>query len=141
MESETHAFRSVKGGGWIWGTKDEEYTGLTRESQEQEDMFTFDTYQQMVRDTAEYEDPFYPIASLMVEAAELGDLFVKPLLRGDTVDIDHKAVISEAGDVLWNLTAILEDMGISLHEVAAYNKKKLEDRQERGVIKGSGGNR
>lgn len=104
-------------------------------------MFTFDTYQQMVRDTAEYEDPFYPIASLMVEAAELGDLFVKPLLRGDTVDIDHKAVISEAGDVLWNLTAILEDMGISLHEVAAYNKKKLEDRQERGVIKGSGGNR
>lgn len=98
-------------------------------------------YQKMATETAVYQDLMYPIASLMVEAAEFADLFVKPYLRGDDVDVDRKEIISEAGDVLWNLAAALSDAGISLGEVAQYNIQKLQDRRARGVLKGTGGDR
>ena len=99
------------------------------------------TYQLEANEYGIYSEPMYPIASLMVEAAEFADLFVKPWLRGDNVDIDRKEVISEAGDVLWNLANALKDQGVTLQEVAEYNLKKLADRRERGVIQGQGGNR
>jgi hypothetical protein len=103
--------------------------------------FSFDSYQRAAEETADYDDPFYPIASLMVESAELADIFIKPLLRGDQGEPSEADIVAEAGDVLWNLSAILSDYGISLHEVAAFNIKKLKSRQERGVIRGNGGNR
>jgi NTP pyrophosphatase (non-canonical NTP hydrolase) len=95
-------------------------------------------YQTAAAMFAQYDNEMYPVASLMVEAAELADLYIKPLLRGDEGGVDRKAVLSEAGDVLWNLTNILEDYGLTLEEVAQYNIEKLTDRQTRGVIKGSG---
>lgn len=98
-------------------------------------------YQHSAVETAEYSDPMYPIASLMVESAELGDLFIKPWLRGDMGDPDRKEIISEAGDVLWNLAVLLKDQDITLEEVATYNIAKLKDRAERGMIQGKGGNR
>lgn len=98
-------------------------------------------YQLMAAETANYDDPIYPIASLMVESAELADIFIKPWLRGDVGDPDRTEVVAEAGDVLWNLCSLLTDMGITLEEVAIYNVKKLKSRQERGVIAGNGGNR
>ena len=101
----------------------------------------FNDYQLKAQETARYDDPMYPIVSLMVESAELADIFVKPWLRGDMNDPDKVEVISEAGDVLWNLANLLADMDITLDQVAAYNIKKLKDRTERGVINGKGGNR
>lgn len=98
-------------------------------------------YQTRAGITAQYKDKFYPIASLMVEAAELSDLFVKPMLRGDDRVINREEIVSEAGDVLWNLAMVLRDNGVDLEEVACYNLKKLCSRLDRGVIKGSGGNR
>jgi len=98
-------------------------------------------YQHKAVATAEYDDPMYPICSVMVEAAELADLFIKPWLRGDMDDPNRAEVISEAGDVLWNLANLLKDMEITLEEVVQYNIKKIEDRSERGVIEGRGGNR
>jgi NTP pyrophosphatase (non-canonical NTP hydrolase) len=98
-------------------------------------------YQLKAAETAEYDDPMYPIASLMVESAELADIFIKPWLRGDLDDPDPAKVIAEAGDVLWNLANLLKDMDITLSEVAEYNIKKLKSRKERGVLSGSGGNR
>ena len=97
-----------------------------------------DEYRLEAKKFAQYEDPMYPIASLMVEAAELGDLFIKPWLRGDQGDPDPKEILSEAGDVLWNLANVLSDAGITLDEVAEYNIKKLNRRHENGTIKGSG---
>ena len=102
---------------------------------------TFDEYQARAGTTALYQDKFYPIASLMVESAELSDLFIKPMLRGDNKQIDRHDIISEAGDVLWNLAMLLRDNGVDLSEVAWYNLKKLDSRKRRGLIKGSGGNR
>jgi hypothetical protein len=110
-------------------------------SMEENKMFSFDDYQRAVMETADYDDPFYPIASLMVESAELADLFVKPLLRGDEGEPSETDIVSEAGDVLWNLAALLDDYNISLHEVAAFNIQKLKSRKARGVLRGNGGNR
>jgi len=101
----------------------------------------FDEYQIAASKTAQYKDNFYPIASLMVESSELADLFIKPMLRGDDKQISKDQIISEAGDVLWNLAMLLKDQGVDLSTVAEYNLSKLHSRAERGVIKGSGGNR
>jgi len=101
-----------------------------------------DDYQSKAVETAVFKNEFYPIASLMVEAAELADLFIKPMLRGDNTSDGFRAkVVSEAGDVLWNLAVLLRQNGINLSEVAELNLKKLEDRKLRGVLLGSGGNR
>ena len=101
-----------------------------------------DSYQDQAVETAIFKNDFYPIASLMVEAAELADLFIKPMLRGDDVpDGFRSKLVSEAGDVLWNLAVLLRRNGINLSEVAEINLKKLQDRKMRGVLLGSGGNR
>lgn len=101
-----------------------------------------DSYQDQAVETAIFKNDFYPIASLMVEAAELADLFVKPMLRGDSTKPDFRSkVVSEAGDVLWNLAVLLRRNGINLSEVAEINLKKLQDRKMRGVLLGSGGDR
>lgn len=108
--------------------------------QEDNGMYMND-YQHRAVATAQYDDPMYPICSVMVEAAELADIFIKPWLRGDMEDPDRAEVISEAGDVLWNLANLLKDMEITLEEVAQYNLNKIDDRVARGVIQGNGGNR
>jgi NTP pyrophosphatase (non-canonical NTP hydrolase) len=101
----------------------------------------FNEYQKLAQQTAIYTDPMYPVTSLMIEAAEAADLFVKPLLRGDAVDIDRTKVTSELGDVLWNLANMAADQGLKLEDIAVFNVEKLKSRQARGVIKGSGGDR
>lgn len=101
-----------------------------------------DSYQDQAVETAVFNNEFYPIASLMVEAAELADLFIKPMLRGDELKPDFRAkLVSEAGDVLWNLAVLLRQNGVSLSEVGEINLKKLQDRKLRGVLLGSGGDR
>ena len=101
----------------------------------------FNDYQKLAQQTAIYTDPMYPVTSLMIEAAEAADLFVKPLLRGDDVEIDRTKVVSELGDVLWNLANMAADQGLKLEDIAVFNIEKLKSRQSRGVIQGSGGNR
>ena len=100
-----------------------------------------DDYQLAATAFAQYDDIMYPVASLMVESAELADLFIKPMLRGDNVEWSRSDIVKEAGDVLWNLSLILRDNEITLSEVAVANIHKLQDRLDRNVIKGSGGNR
>ena len=52
-----------------------------------------------------------------------------------------EAIKKEAGDVLWQLSQCLREYGMSMQEVAEMNLKKLEDRQQRGVLRGFGDNR
>ena len=47
----------------------------------------------------------------------------------------------ELGDVLWYISAIAEYNGMSLQYIADKNLEKLEDRQARNKIHGSGDNR
>jgi NTP pyrophosphatase (non-canonical NTP hydrolase) len=101
----------------------------------------FRDYQHAAMKTAVFESHLYPIMSLVIEAAEFADLFVKPELRGDDGYPSKEKIMSEAGDVLWNLAVALKQFDINLDEVAEANIKKLLDRAHRGVLKGSGGDR
>ncbi len=87
-----------------------------------------DDYQYSATTTAVFTHDFYPAASLMVESAELADLLVKPMLRGDDKVIDKAEIAKEAGDVLWNLADLLDQHGIALSTVATMNLAKLADR-------------
>lgn len=96
---------------------------------------------------AEYEDELYPVVALAEETGEFCGLFAKAL-RGDDLEKRFGSpekfkefLLKEAGDVLWQLTLALHEVGLSIEEAAALNIKKLIDRKNRGVIKGSGDDR
>lgn len=86
------------------------------------------------------KDPMYPVLSLAGEAGELCGMIGKAIRDGEKPD-HKKAILKELGDVLWNITAIAEDNGFSLQDVADANVAKLYDRAKRGVLQGSGDNR
>lgn len=50
-------------------------------------------------------------------------------------------LIKEIGDCLWYLSALCNELGISLFEAALTNLKKLRSRTERNMLQGSGDNR
>ncbi len=105
-------------------------------------MKTFAEYQMEARKTATVHDPAlkvtYATMGLVGEAGELANK-VKKLMRGDDNRDELLAgVKSEMGDVLWYLSALADDLGIPLSDIAAENIVKLRDRQTRGKIKGGG---
>lgn len=79
---------------------------------------------------------------LMNWVAETGEFFghLAKAIRDET-QIDGALLAKEIGDVLWHLSALCDDMGIELADVAQANLEKLESRQIRGKIMGSGDNR
>lgn len=107
----------------------------------------FAEYQAQAKQFAVYEEETYPFVGLPGEVGEFLDIPAKSL-RGDNLlerfgsrEAIREQVMKEAGDVLWMLTACLEELEMSLQDVAEMNIKKLKDRQERDVLKGSGDNR
>jgi NTP pyrophosphatase (non-canonical NTP hydrolase) len=85
----------------------------------------------------------YPTLGLTNEAGEVAGK-VKKIFRdkgGVISDEDREALKGELGDVLWYLTQICTDLGLSLEEVAEANIAKLFSRMERGQIQGDGDNR
>lgn len=53
----------------------------------------------------------------------------------------REAIIKEAGDVLWYVSAVANELGMKLHEIATANLTKLADRTRRNALQGSGDNR
>ncbi len=85
----------------------------------------------------------YPTLGLTNEAGEVAGK-VKKIFRdkgGIISEEDRQALKGELGDVLWYLTQICTDLGLSLEEVAEANIEKLFSRMERGQIQGDGDNR
>lgn len=76
---------------------------------------------------------------LIGESGEIAEK-IKKLLR-DNTKVEAKDIIKELGDVAFYLTALANYFGSSLEEVLKLNMIKLNDRQERGVLSGSGDNR
>ena len=76
---------------------------------------------------------------LVGEAGEVAEK-VKKLLR-DNSKIDTKDIIKELGDVAFYLTGLANYFNSNLDEVLDSNMQKLNDRQDRGVLGGSGDNR
>jgi len=104
-------------------------------------------YREQALQFAEYEEELYPMVALAEETGEFLGIFAKAL-RGDdlqkrfgTEEALREAVLKEAGDVLWQLTNALNEAGLTIEEAAELNIKKLTDRKNRGVIRGSGDSR
>lgn len=105
---------------------------------------TLNEYQLKARATAIYADGKMPLErityaalGLCGEAGEVAER-VKKFLREDTGEL---SVIDELGDVLWYLSSLAYECGLTLDDVADYNLEKLADRHSRGVIKGDGDER
>jgi len=76
---------------------------------------------------------------LVGEAGEVAEK-VKKLLR-DKSKINPNEIVKELGDVAFYLTALANYFNSNLDEVLDINMQKLNDRQARGVLGGSGDNR
>tara|TARA_R100000234_G_scaffold101001_1_gene70011 strand:+ start:2926 stop:3303 length:378 start_codon:yes stop_codon:yes gene_type:complete len=70
---------------------------------------------------------------------ETGEFFekLKKHKRDDT-PLDKQGVTLEAGDMFFYFIAILNLLNIKLDDVVKENMKKLDSREKRGTIKGSG---
>ncbi len=107
----------------------------------------FDEYQERARQTAKYpvigHGVIYPTLGLTNEAGEVSGK-IKKIFRdkeGVISEADRTALLAELGDVLWYLTQVSTELGLSLDEIAEHNIAKLLDRQLRGKIQGEGDDR
>ena len=105
-------------------------------------------YQYASRQTAVYpgQGTMQGLLYVALGLGEVGELQgkIKKVLRDDGgVLTVPKAleILDEAGDALWYLTRVIEEVGGDLDEVARRNLAKLADRADRGVLGGSGDNR
>ena len=73
------------------------------------------------------------------EAGEVAEK-IKKLMRDDTKFAPHE-VLKELGDVVFYVTALANYYGSNLGEVVLMNVEKLDSREKRGVLRGSGDNR
>ena len=113
-----------------------------------EEIMTLNDYQKKAISTNLKNDD--PVLELMQQVLGLGDeagevqAVFKKWLRDDKADLKKLNVSSlkkELGDVLWYVAMVAHDLGLSLGEIAQANVDKLADRQNRGVLGGSGDNR
>ena len=101
---------------------------------------TFDEYQEFARSTAIYPKDCkitYPTLGLCGEAGEVAEKVKKNIRDGKSLD----GVGLELGDVLWYISALADDLGVTLEEIAQANVDKLKSRMKRKKINGSGDNR
>ena len=107
----------------------------------------FKEYQKESRKTAIYpqrdKNFIYPTLGLVGESGEVAEK-IKKVIRDNegVVDEERKNELKkELGDVLWYLSQIATELNLSLEEIALFNLEKLNSRQERGKLSGSGDNR
>jgi NTP pyrophosphatase (non-canonical NTP hydrolase) len=107
----------------------------------------FTDYQTKARGTAKYpvigHGVIYPTLGLTNEAGEVAGKIKKIFRDKDGVisEAEKDALKAELGDVLWYISQVASELGLSLDEIAEYNIAKLLDRQARGKIQGDGDNR
>lgn len=90
----------------------------------------------------------YTALKLNGEAGELAE-HVGKAMRDDYFGVTEEAltperqelIIKEVGDCLWYLSAICNELGITLFQAAYTNLRKLASRTERGKLQGGGDNR
>jgi len=113
----------------------------------------FDVYQALAEETAIYptlgHTIVYPALGLNGEAGEVAEK-VKKLCRDSdwlTSPVPHlsaqfkESLKKELGDVLWYVSEVARQAGLTLSEVANTNIEKLSKRKQNGTIGGSGDDR
>jgi len=109
---------------------------------------TFDDYQKQALTTvissdSEFRDLLHWVLGINGEAGEIAEK-VKKIIRdkqGEVSDQDKQDMAAEIGDVLWYLAVFAHHLGVSFEDIAQANLTKLQSRQARGVLGGSGDNR
>ena len=108
---------------------------------------TFEEYQERSRKTALYPKVgasfVYPTLGLAGETGEVAEK-VQKIFRDDggKVTANKKEEIKkELGDVLWYLSQVATEFGLSFDTIAKTNLDKLRSRVKRGRLQGSGDNR
>ena len=98
---------------------------------------TFDEYQKFARSTAIYPEECkvtYPTLGLCGEAGEVAEKVKKNIRDGKSLD----GVGLELGDVLWYISALADDLGVTLEEVAedaeAFFKSKMAGDYAKGYV-------
>ncbi|WPM05587.1 nucleoside triphosphate pyrophosphohydrolase family protein [Borreliella sinica] len=104
-------------------------------------------YQKKAKRTAKYinkkEELILTTLGLAGETGEVVEK-IKKLGRDKNYIIDDEYLISikkELGDVLWYLSNLSNNLGITLEDVALTNLKKIQKRHENGTINGEGDDR
>lgn len=107
----------------------------------------FAKYQKLSRHTARYPKAgrnfIYPTLGLAGETGEVAEK-IKKVLRDKKGKLDKTAkdeIKKELGDVLWYLTQLAAELGLSLDEIAKFNLEKLLSRLKRDKLSGNGDNR
>ena len=108
---------------------------------------TFEEYQKLSRKTAIYPNKdnnfVYPTLGLAGESGEVAEK-IKKILRdnnGVVDDLKKQELAKELGDVLWYVSQLATELGLSLDEIASLNIEKLYSRFDRNKISGEGDNR
>ncbi|MDD2274302.1 MAG: nucleoside triphosphate pyrophosphohydrolase family protein [Candidatus Pacebacteria bacterium] len=108
---------------------------------------TFEEYQTKARETAIYPNKdnnfIYPTLGLVGEAGEVAEKMKKVLRDNDGIISEEKReeITKELGDVLWYIANLSKELNVSLEDVALKNIEKLQSRQQRNELHGSGDNR
>ena len=104
-------------------------------------------YQDAALDTAVYpnigNNIIYPTLGLCGEAGEVSEK-VKKIIRdkqGKVSTEDKFELAKELGDVLWYINSFAMELGFSLEDIMIMNITKLQSRQKRDKLSGSGDNR
>lgn len=70
------------------------------------------------------------VMGLNGEAGECQEIVKKAMFHGHSLDVE--ALLLEAGDVLWYLTELCNELGISVDTIAKLNLQKLKNRYPDG---------
>ena len=101
-------------------------------------------YQEQAAKTAIYDPDhagIYPVLGLANEAGEVAGKLKKYMRDATDHETLRDQMKKELGDVLWYVAVTGRDFDLTLDEIAEANIAKLADRQQRGVLGGSGDNR
>lgn len=102
----------------------------------------FDEYQEAALATAFYPRGLtYPALKLCGEAGEVAEKIGKYFRDGGDMTDLRAGLLKELGDVLWYISALSNELGFNLSEVAEANIEKLKGRAVRGTLGGSGDDR
>lgn len=96
-----------------------------------------DTYQEWTREVAIYpmkKELEYLVMGLCSEAGEVAGVAKKHIRDGKPLN----DLWGEIGDVFWYLARLADHCGWNISDIIEANRTKLSDRQNRGVLGGSG---
>lgn len=103
-----------------------------------------DDYQEECHATAIYpadQGVLYTLLGLGNEAGEAQGKYKKYIRDNMNWPDVRENLISELGDVLWYCAELATNLEVSLSEVMSRNLLKLQSRQTRGTLSGSGDSR